>query len=73
MINVDYNSMSRTELEKRLVSLKDNLEDLEEALRFNFHYSSRHMSGRQVLKDKESLKEIRKDIDVLEALLLKAV
>ena len=49
---------------------KDNLEDLEETLSFNFHYSSSHISGSQILKDKESLKEIREEIAVLEALLL---
>jgi len=71
MIKVDYNSMSRAELETRLESLKDNLEDLEETLHFNFNYSSSHISGGQILKDKESLKEIREEIAVLEALLLK--
>ena len=73
MTKVDYRAMSRAELETRLSSLKDNLEDLEEALRFNFHYSSSHISGHQVLKDKESLKEIREEIAVLEALLLKTI
>jgi uncharacterized small protein (DUF1192 family) len=70
MIKADYNSMSRAEIETRLASLKDNLEDLEETLSFNFHYSSSHISGSQILKDKESLKEIREEIAVLEALLL---
>ena len=69
----DYISMSRAELETRLESLKDNLEDLEETLSFNFHYSSSHISGSQVLKDKESLKEIREEIAGLESLLLKNV
>jgi len=49
---------------------KDNLEDLEETLSFNFNYSSSHISGSQILKDKESLKEIREEIAGLEALLL---
>ena len=72
MNEVDFNSMSRVELETRLESLKDNLEDLEETLSFNFHYSSSHISGGQLLKDKESLKEMREEIAVIEALLIKA-
>jgi len=72
MNEVDFNSMSRAELEKHLKSLKDDLEDLEDALHFNFNYTSNHISGRQVLKDKESLKEMREEIAVIEALLIKA-
>jgi hypothetical protein len=67
----DYNSMSKAELESVLKRLKSNLEDLEETIRFNFAYSSAHISGGQVRKDEESLRKLEEEVGIVEELLSK--
>jgi hypothetical protein len=51
--------------------LKDNFEDLEETVRFNFTYSSAHIGGEQVKKDEESLRRLKEEISIIEQLLSK--
>jgi hypothetical protein len=67
----DYNAMNMAELNLELKRLKDNFEDLEETVRFNFTYSSAHIGGEQVKKDEESLRRLKEEISIIEQLLSK--
>lgn len=59
---MDYNSMSKADLELTLKRLQNNLEDLEETINFNFANSSVHIGGGQVRRDEESLRELEEEI-----------
>jgi hypothetical protein len=59
---MDYNLMSKAELETIVKRLKDNFEDLEETINFNFNYSSAHIGGNQVRKDEERLIKLKGEI-----------
>lgn len=59
---MDYDGMSRPDLESALKHLQSTYEDLEEAIRFNFFHSAAHISGSQVRKDEASLREIHEKI-----------
>lgn len=65
----DYGLMPKAELELELKRLRDNLEDFEETMQFNFTYSSAHISSQQVRKDEDNLSELKKDISAIEKLL----
>jgi hypothetical protein len=67
---MDYNSMSKAELETILKRLQNNLEDLEETINFNFTYSSAHIGGNQVRKDEESLQKVKEEIVRVKLILL---
>jgi hypothetical protein len=60
---MDYNLMSKAELETIVKRLKDNFEDLEETINFNFNYSSAHIGGNQVRKDEERLIKLKGEIE----------
>jgi uncharacterized protein YktB (UPF0637 family) len=66
---MDYNSMSKAELEAMLKRLQNNLEDLEETINFNFTYSSAHIGGNQVRKDEESLRKLKEEIERVKKIL----
>ncbi len=66
---MDFNSMSKVELELTLKRLESNLEDLEETINFNFTYSAAHIGGSQVRKDEESLIELKEKIKEVKKLL----
>lgn len=68
---MDYNSMSKAELELTLKRLKSNYEDLEETINFNFAYSAAHIDGGQVRRDEESLRELKEEIVKVKAFLSK--
>jgi hypothetical protein len=59
---MDYNSMSRSELEAALKRLQSNFDDLGETINFNFAYSSSHIGGEQVRRDEELLRELKEEI-----------
>ena len=59
---MDCNSVDPVELEKLLVNLCVELEDMEEAVNFNFTYTSAHMGGREVRKDEETLRHLKERI-----------
>ncbi len=59
---MDYDSMSRAELEEHLKKLKHDFEDLEETFTFNFANSSAHIGGGQVRKDMDCLEEMKAEI-----------
>lgn len=65
----DYTAMSKDELKSELRRLQDNLEDIEETMRFNFTHSSAHISGEQVKKDEISLIMLKNEIAALEMIL----
>jgi hypothetical protein len=69
---MDYNSMSKAELETTLKRLQSNFEDLDETINFNFNYSSAHIGGGQVRKDEELLIKLREEIAEVIELLTKA-
>ncbi len=66
---MDSDAMSKAELELNLRRLKDNLEDLEETIHFNFAHSAAHIGGGQVRKDEESLSLLKDEICRIEELL----
>jgi hypothetical protein len=68
---MDYNSMSRAELESALKRLQSNFDDLEETINFNLAYSSSHIGGEQVRKDEELLRELKEEILRVKELLAK--
>jgi hypothetical protein len=59
---MDYNSIDIVELKTILKLLQFELEDLEEALNFNFTYTSAHIGGREVRKDEERLRQLKEKI-----------
>lgn len=63
--------MSKAELESALKRLKSNFEDLEETISFNFTYSVAHVDLGQVIRDEESLMELKEEIRSIEDLLSK--
>jgi uncharacterized protein YktB (UPF0637 family) len=66
---MDYNSMSKDELESALKRLQDNLEDLEETITFNFSHTSDHIGGKQVRKDEESLRKLKEEVEKIREIL----
>jgi hypothetical protein len=70
---MDYNSMSKDELESALKRMQSNLEDLEETIKFNFAYSAAHIGGKQVRKDEEILRELKEEIARVKEILLKTI
>jgi hypothetical protein len=58
--------MTKSELEQRLKRLKDELEDLEDAIAFNLMNTSAHIPGGHVRKDEELLEELKKKIAGIE-------
>jgi cob(I)alamin adenosyltransferase len=67
---MDYNSMSKIELEAMLKRLQNNLEDLEETINFNFTYSAAHIGSSQVRKDEEILKKLKEEIERIKEILI---
>ena len=59
---MDYISVDTAELETMLARLKTELEDLEEAINFNFTFTSAHIGGREVRKDEEILRLLKEKI-----------
>jgi hypothetical protein len=68
---MDYNSMSRAELESALKRLQSNFDDLEETINFNFAYSSAHIGGEQVRRDEELLRVLKEELIKVRELLAK--
>jgi hypothetical protein len=66
---MDYNSISKAELENILERLQNNFEDLEETIKFNLNYSSAHIGGNQVRKDEESLRKLKEEIERVKEIL----
>jgi hypothetical protein len=60
---------SRDEIETEILRLQDELDDLEEAVRFEYTYTTAHIGGRQVRRDEENLTLLRSRIADLQALL----
>ena len=60
---------SRDEIETEILRLQDELDDLEEALHFEYTYTTAHIGGRQVRRDEENLTRLRSKIADLQALL----
>jgi hypothetical protein len=58
--------MTKSELEKKLKGLRDELEDLEDAIAFNLMNTSAHIPGGHVRKDEELLEELKKKIAGIE-------
>jgi hypothetical protein len=58
--------MTKSELEKKLKSLKDELEDLEDAIAFNLMNTAAHIPGGHVRKDEELLEELKGKIAGIE-------
>ncbi len=61
--------MSRNELEARLKSLKNELEDLEDTFSFNLTHTSAHLSSGAVAEHEEEIQELRQEIARIEKLL----
>jgi tetrahydromethanopterin S-methyltransferase subunit G len=68
---MNYDSMSKDELESTLKRLKSNLEDLEETITFNFSHTSDHIGGKQVRKDEGILRELKEEIEKVKKILSK--
>ena len=66
---MNYSSMSKAELESNLKKLKNDFEDLEETITFNFANSSSHIGGGQVRKDMVCLEELKAEICQIESIL----
>ena len=62
----------KPELEQKLKSLKDELEDLEDAIAFNLMNTSAHIPGGHVRKDEELLEELKGKIAEIEKTLNKS-
>jgi hypothetical protein len=65
----DYSSLTRQELEATRLLLNAELEDLEETTSFYFSHSAAHINGGEVLRDEETLNELRFDIAAIEELM----
>ncbi len=61
--------MTKSELEQKLKKLRNELEDIEEAIAFNLMNTSAHVSGKQVRKDAELLENLKEEIAETEGLL----
>ena len=61
--------MTKTELEAKLKSLKNELEDLEDTIAFNLMNTSAHIPGSHVRSDEELLEELKKEISAVETML----
>jgi len=66
---MDYNSMSRTELESVLDHLQRNLEEMEEMIVFDYNFTSAHIGGHRVKKDEERLAKLKDEISRVQRLL----
>jgi DNA polymerase II large subunit len=64
----DYEVLGKSELESTLHRLKAELEDLEETTSFYFTHSAAHINGGEVLRDEETLAELKSDIVEIERL-----
>jgi len=65
----EYHLFSRTELESVIVSLRAELEDLEETINYNFSNTCAHINGGEVLQDEETLEGLRVEIREVELLI----
>ena len=61
--------MTKSELEAKLKSLKNELEDLEDTIAFNLMNTSAHIPGHHVRSDEELLEELKKEIKKTEDIL----
>lgn len=68
---IDFEKMSIEELEKRLVKLKDSLEDIEEERSIVLSQTGIHLPGVTVKKFEIEIGEITESINELEELLQK--
>lgn len=68
---IDFEKMSIEELEKRLVKLKDSLEDIEEERSIVLGQTGIHLPGATVKKFEIEIGRITKSINKLEGLLQK--
>lgn len=68
---IDFEKMSIEELEKRLVKLKDSLEDIEEERSIVLGQTGLHVPGTAVKKFEIEIGEITESINELEELLQK--
>jgi peptidoglycan hydrolase CwlO-like protein len=64
--------MTKSELEKERKRLKDELEDLEDAIAFNLMNTSAHIPGGHVRQDEELLEELKGKIAEIEKTLNKS-
>lgn len=58
----------REEVEAEILRLEGDLQDLEEAIQFEYTFTSAHIGGRQVKRDEEDLTRLRLRIAQLRAL-----
>ncbi len=61
--------MTKSELEAKLKSLKNELEDLEDTIAFNLMNTSAHIPGHHVRSDEELLQDLKEQIAVVEKML----
>ena len=66
---MDYNLADTTELETMLARLQCELEDVEETIDFHFTYTSAHIGGHEVRKDRERLEQLKGNIANIKAVL----
>ena len=66
---MDYGALTRAELESELTRLRNNLEDLEDMVRFDFTFTSAHIGGAQVRRDEDNMRRLRETIARIEELL----
>jgi len=66
---MDYGALSRADLEKELRRLRNNLEDLEDMVRFDFTFTSAHIGGAQVRRDEDNVRRLKETIARIEDLL----
>lgn len=66
---IDYDVLSKPELEAILLKLRAELEDLEETITFYFSNSAAHINGGEVLRDEETLEELKSEIAMVEGLI----
>lgn len=65
----DYKLLGRAELTSTLVKLRAEMEDLEETIRFYYLNSAAHINGGEVLRDEETMAELKSGIAEIEALI----
>lgn len=65
----DYEAMDKAALEVALMRLRDEFDDLEETINFNFTHTSAHINAGQAVNDEETLSELRQEIDKVTQLL----
>ena len=61
--------MTKSELEAKLKSLRNELEDLEDTIAFNLMNTSAHIPGHHVRSDEELLQDLKEQIAVVEKML----